>query len=494
MAALGSLIFLSASTAAVLAVVRRLRRPGAEPFGSARFASPSDVLQSGLTARRGIFIGRYQRRDLFLDGQRFVLVAAPTRSGKGVSVVIPNLLRFEGSAVVLDVKRENFALTAGWRAACGQRVFLFDPFAEDLRTHRYNPLDTLSPDARFRVGDVQAIAQILYPDNPRDRFWNEQARNLFLGLVLYLYETPGMPCTLGQVVREAGASERGLRATLEQRVRSQVDRPSPLSADCRGALARFLANGDSTFSGIVAALNAPLLAFANPIVDAATSASDFSLAEVRRMPTTIYIGVAPSRLADAARLINLMFAQLVLLNTRALPDVEAGETLQCLLLLDEFTALGPVPIIVDAMPYLAAYQLRLLTIVQSTSQLESVYGVAAARTFVTNHGLQVVFAPRDQRDAEDYSRALGTFTEAIESRASSISWTSASLTRSRFSTPHARALLLAQEVKMLGADKALVFLENTPPILVDRSRYFEDPTCRARLLPAPVVPQIELSR
>jgi type IV secretion system protein VirD4 len=106
----------------------------------------------------------------------------------------------------------------------------------------------------------------------------------------------------------------------------------------------------------------------------------------------------------------------------------------------------------------------------------------------------VVFAPRDQRDAEDYSRALGTFTEAIESRASSISWTSASLTRSRFSTPHARALLLAQEVKMLGADKALVFLENTPPILVDRSRYFEDPTCRARLLPAPVVPQIELSR
>lgn len=133
--------------------------------GRARFAGLLDLARAGFLRRRddGIIVGRHWGRLLRLSGQQFVVLAAPTRSGKGVGVVIPNLLDYRESAVVLDIKQENFELTSGWRASIGHEIHLFNPFAEDRRTHRWNPLTYVSADPDFRVSDLQAIAAMLYP-------------------------------------------------------------------------------------------------------------------------------------------------------------------------------------------------------------------------------------------------------------------------------------------------------------------------------------------
>lgn len=431
-----------------------------------------------------IIVGKYQGQYLTFKGQQFVILAAPTRSQKGVAIVIPNLLNFAGSVVVLDIKLENFKLTSGFRRKHGQKVFLFNPFAEDGRTHRWNPLDGISRNRNFRVGDVLAVGQALYPgDNPKEAFWNDQARNLFLGLTLYLLETPELPCTLGELLRQSSGKGMPLKDYLQGIMAERSNGDNALSDECLDALNRFCSTSENTMASILATFNAPLTIFANPIVDAATSTSDFDITAVRKELMSVYIGIQPNRLADASLLINLFFSQLVNLNTKELPQDNPALKHQCLLLLDEFTAIGKVGIIAKAVSYIAGYNLRLLPIIQSISQLESVYGEKDTRTFVTNHALQIIYPPREQKDANEYSEMLGYFTEKSVSTGISRprAWGGNNGSSSENVSDQKRALLLPQELKELGQDKEIILLENTKPILCDKARYYDDPTFIDRL-------------
>ncbi|MPV59462.1 type IV secretion system protein VirD4 [Burkholderia sp. HI2761] len=447
-----------------------------------------------------LVIGRWRSRYLRFTGQQFVLLAAPARSGKGVSVVVPNLLSYPDSVVVLDIKQENFQLTAGFRHAHGHRVYLFNPFAEDGRTHRYNPLSVIG-DGVFRVGDILAISHVLYPAGGHDEFWKDQARNLFLALVLLLCEwrdarhaevadAPDYPVTIGEVLRQSSGNGMPLKVYL-QRVLAR-DRQC-LSRACVDALNRFLSNDDKVLASILATFNAPLTIWANPIVDAATSASDFDLRDVRKRRMSVYLGVTPDHLSEAALLMNLVFSQLVNLNTKELPQNNPDLKYQCLLLLDEMTSIGKIQILARAVAYMAGYDLRLLSIVQSVSQLESVYGRADARSIVTNHAMQILFAPREQADANAYSEMLGTRTthSRTTSRSGGIfagrGGTSESFSEQR------RPLMLPQELKELGRDKEIILLENTRSILADRICYWRDPVFTSRLMDAPTVPALDIA-
>jgi type IV secretion system protein VirD4 len=448
-----------------------------------------------------LVVGRWRGQYLRFAGQQFVLLAAPARSGKGVGVVIPNLLSYPDSAVVLDIKQENYTLTAGFRRAHGHEVYLFNPFAEDGRTHRYNPLSSIS-DGVFRVGDILAIGYALYPMGGHDDFWKDHARNLFLGIVLLLCEwrdarragvpgSPNHPVTMGEILRQSSGNGMPVRAYLQQALHRHRE---CLSGPCIDAVNRFLANDDKVLASVLATFNAPLTIWANPIVDAATSANDFDLRDLRRRRMTLYIGVTPDHLAEAALLVNLMFSQLVNLNTKQLPQDHPELKFQCLLVMDEFTAIGKIHIIARAVAYMASYNLRLLSIVQSVAQLESVYGRADARTFITNHAMQILFAPREQRDANDYSEMLGTFTDTSRSVNRSSSVLGGRGGPSESVSEQRRPLLLPQELKELGRDKEIIVLENTKPILADKIFYWRDPDFIARLTPAPQVPAIDLAR
>ena len=474
-----------------------------ELHGSARFASAIEVRDAGLLGGQGIIVGKYRDKFLTLPGKQSVMLSAPTRSGKGVGVVVPNLLAWQDSAVVVDIKSENWAITAGFRAAHGQAVYAWAPFAEDGRSHRWNPLSAIRLADRHVVGDTLAIAQVLYPTDVKgsgtEGFFNDTARNLFLGLALYLVETPELPRTIGEILRQSSGQgqpiKQHLQGLMQQRLEGCSHPRGPLSDACVDALMRFLSTSDNTLSSILATLNAPLTVFSDPLVDAATSGDDFSVADVRRQRMTVYVCIPPNRLADARVLLNLFFAQLINLNTAELPEHNSALKHQCLVLLDEFTALGRINILNAAVGYLAGYNLRLVTVIQAVSQLESVYGQHDARTFATNHALQVLYAPREQRDANEYSEMLGTFTQQEKSRgrSSSSGAKGGGSSQSTNESSQRRALLLPQEFKELGVDREVLILENCKPILADKIRYYTDPVFMERLMPPPDLPELDLA-
>jgi type IV secretion system protein VirD4 len=484
--------------AAVVAATRQ-RRP---LHGDARFANSAEVARAGLLLNKrqaspSILVGRYRGNFLALPGQLSVMLSAPTRSGKGVGVVIPNLLNWPDSVVVLDIKGENFDITAGCRARHGQAVFAFSPFDEQARSHRWNPLSAVRTDPLHRVGDLLAIGQVIFPNEgsstSSEAFFNDQARNLFLGIGLVLLETPDLPRTIGEMLRQSSGKGQPLKDHLTTAIKQRQDDGKPLSGECIDALQRLLGNSENTLSSIVATFNAPLLIFADAVVDAATSANDFKLEDLRNRRMSIYVRVPPHRLANARPLLNVLLTQVINLNTRSLPEQSSASRVQCLLINDEFAAMGRVGVIASAAAFLAGYDLRLLTVVQAMSQLDAVYGDKEARTFATNHGLQILFAPREQRDAEEYSAMLGHFTERATSRGRSRSFSShGHTTLSRNESDQRRALLLPQEFKELGADKMVIVMENCKPILGDKIRYHREKAFIARLLPTPVVPVMNM--
>ena len=190
-------------------------------FGDARFAKNSEIKKAGLLDGKGIIVGKKGNKYLQFHGSQHVLIAAPTRSGKGVGVVIPNLLYWPESVVVLDIKQENWDITSGYRKKYGQECYLFNPAAVDYRTHRYNPLAYISDNPHFRIDDIQKIANMLFPDQAGvDIIWTATPRSLFLGIVLYLIETPHKIITLGQVLRETLVNDDGsayFKAVIEAR-------------------------------------------------------------------------------------------------------------------------------------------------------------------------------------------------------------------------------------------------------------------------------------
>jgi len=473
-------------------------RPRRALHGDARFASAGEVARAGLvdSAKNpetpSILIGRFKGRYLALPGQLSVMLSAPTRSGKGVGVVIPNLLNWPDSVVVLDIKGENHAITAGYRAAHGQAVYAFSPFDEQARSHRWNPLTAVRTSPLHRVGDLLGIGQVFFPNDgsgtSSEAFFNDQARNLFLGLGLLLLETPELPRTVGEMLRQSSGQGRSLKDHLNGLIKQRKEADKPFSDECVDALQRLLSNSENTLSSVVATFHAPLTIFADAVVDAATSADDFDLGQLRRQRMSVYVRIPPNRLANARPLLALFFSQLVSLNTQHLPEQDKSLKYQCLLVNDEFTAMGRVGIISQSAAFLAGYNLRLLTVVQAMSQLDAVYGDKEARTFATNHGLQILFAPREQRDADEYSAMLGHFTERATTRGRSRSFSGhGHSTVSRNESEQRRALLLPQEFKELGRDRLVVIFENCKPILGEKIRYFQDKAFTARLMPAPEV-------
>ena len=451
--------------------------------GRARFAGMLDLANSGFLKSKddGIVVGQMNGKLLRLSGQQFVILAAPTRSGKGVGIVIPNLLDYRESAVVLDIKQENFDLTSGWRRSIGHEVYLFNPFAEDRRTHRWNPMTYVSSDPAFRVSDLQSIAAMLYPDgDDKDKFWTSQARNAFLAFTLYLFEQaaqlPDAPKpTLGEVLRLSAGDGGELKPYLQKLAEAPF-----LSQQARTAFAGLLSQADVTFASIIGSFREPLNPWLNPVLDAATSGDDFRLDDVRRKRMTIYVGIQPNKLAESRLIVNLFFSQLINVNTKTLPQNDKSLKHQCLLLMDEFTSIGRVDIIAKAVAYMAGYNLRLLPIIQSMAQLDAVYGKELSRTIITNHALQIIYAPREQQDANDYSEMLGFTTVRRRARTRSHGKGAAVSDNELLEK---RALMLPQELKAMGPEKEIVLYEGLAhPVLCRKIRYYKDGYFTRRLM------------
>lgn len=478
--------------------------------GDARFAKPHEVKQAGLLADSGIILGKYKGRYLTLGGQQGVLLAAPPRSGKGVGVVIPNLLNFPGSVVCIDVKRENFTITAGFRARHGQSVYLFDPFSPAGRSHRWNPLGYVDDSPARRIDDIQRIAAMLYPDAPgADPFWTNSSRTLFLGIALYLFERRDyerldnanaevddriaeVKVTLGEVLRHGMATdEEGFAKHWKRTIDAHAADGKPLSEECVRALYDVIDLAPVTASSVRKTFTSRLDLWLNPLLDAVTSGNDFDLRELRKRPMTIYVAVNPDDVTRLQAVLNMFFQQVIGLQTRELPEQNPALKHQVLILLDEFTILGKIPIFTDALAFVPGYNVRTLMVIQTPAQLRQVYGQHGADIMLKTLAARVVYAPKDIQDAREISGELGN--ETVKSRTLSKPSFGSGKGRSVNVSDQPRALLLPQEVKEISREKSIVFYEGVLPLMADKIRYYEDKHFMQRLLPPPLIPLVGLS-
>lgn len=461
--------------------------------GDARFATRAEICSAGLLGEHGILLGRIGRRFLMLAGQQGVALAAPPRAGKGAGVVVPNALHWPGSFVCLDIKRENWTITAGFRERCGQACYLFDPFAEDARTAQWNPFFYVSGDPPRRLNDLQRIAEMLYPDPPNvDPFWTASARSLFLGIALYLFESPTLTKTIGEVLRQGMASDdEGFGHHWKRIIEGRNSGRFPLSPQCVRALYDVIDLAPVTASSIRKTFTSRLDLWLNPILDAATSGNDFDLRELRKRPMSIYVGVNPDDLHRLRPVLNLLFQQAIGLQTRELPERNPALKYQVLMMLDEMTAPGRIPILAESISYLPGYNVRVVLILHTPAQLREVYGAYNAETMLKSLAARIVFAPKDFNDAREISDELGFTTVKVKTISKPLldGFDGRSRrSRSQSVTEQRRALLLPQEVKELSSEEALIFYEGLRPIRCQKIRYFTDARFQARLLPPPERP------
>lgn len=461
----------------VAAILLSRRRP---LHGAARWASGSEQGRAGLRAHRGVILGRTDGGFLIADGPEHVMLYAPTRTGKGVGVVIPNLLAWPDSVVVLDIKRENFLATGGYRAEAGQTVHLFDPLARDGRTARFNPLGHVDRTDPIAVLDeLQRMAVMLFPVHDRaDPFWAEAARTGFIGVGGYVAATPERPFTLGEILRQLTAGDA--RARLPRIVTAQEQEGRPLPGPVVTAISDFTSSSENTFASVRQSITTRMGLWLNPRVDAATSASDFDLRDLRGGRLSLYLGATPDNMLRIQPLYALLFQQLVDLNSRALPGPADRPAL---IVLDEFARLGPAPVLAHAFAWVAGYGLRLLAVLQSPSQLRAIYGPDVAEEVMTNCGIEIVFAPKELKIAQELSDRLGAYTTDGRSRSRPTG-----LSQGRRSTTvsdQRRALMLPQELMQLPQSALMVLKAGLPPVRGRKIAYFRERVFQRRLRPAP---------
>ena len=482
----GGLIAASGGLVAVIVAIamsvwRAREAREAHTYGSARWATEAEIRAAGLLGADGVILGELRRHYLRHHGPEHVLCFAPTRSGKGVGLVVPTLLTWPASCIVHDIKGENFQLTAGWRSRFG-RVLLFDP--TNPQSSAYNPLLEVRR-GDHEVRDVQNIADILVdPEGALDRrnHWEKTSHSLLVGSILHvLYAEPDK--TLAGVANFLSDPRRTIETTLRAMMTMLHlgDRPHPVVASA----ARELSNkSENERSGVLSTAMSFLGLYRDPIIAKVTSRCDWRIADLvgADRPTTLYLVVPPSDIGRTRPLIRLILNQI---GRRLTEDLFAKSSRhRLLLMLDEFPALGRLDFFETALAFMAGYGLKSFLIAQSLNQIEKAYG--QNNSILDNCHVRVAFAANDERTAKRLSDALGIATElrAMKNYAGHrLSPWLGHLMVSRQET--ARPLLTAGEVMQLPPSDELVLISGTPPIRAKKARYFKDRRFTMRVLPPP---------
>lgn len=416
-------------------------------------------------------------------------MVAPTRSGKGVGVVVPTLLSWTGSAIIHDIKGENWHATAGWRSRFSH-CLSFNP--ADVRSAHYNPLLEVRRGVN-EVRDVQNIADILVdPEGALDQrsHWEKTAHAFLTGLILHVLYVEKEK-TLAQVVALIADPARPIEGLLKLMLATNHlgDSTAPKVHPVVAAAARDLLNkAENERSGVVSTAVSLLTLYRDPLVAEVTSRSDFRTMDLvsAKRPLSLYLITPPSDLSRTRPLVRLILNQIVRRLTESLDQAEIAKRRSLLLMLDEFPALGRLDFFEGALAFLAGYNIRACLIAQSLNQIDKAYGVNNA--ILDNCHIRIVFAPNDERTAKRLSDALGTATElravrGLTGNRSAFWFTHSSVSEQE--TP--RPLLTPGEILQLPKAQALVLVSGCPPIKANKLRYFEDLNFRERCFAAPVL-------
>lgn len=459
-------------------------------YGSARWANTADIRKAGLNQPAGVFLGLHDGQYLRHEGPEHVLTFAPTRSGKGVGLVVPTLLSWPASAVIHDIKGENWQITAGWRSRFSH-CLLFNP--TDPKSAAYNPLLEVRHGAH-EVRDVQNIADILVdPEGALERrnHWEKTSHALLVGTILHVLYA-GEDKTLRGVANFLSDPASPFELTLHRMMTTrhlgadQGNKPHPVVAS---AAREVLNKSDNERSGVLSTAMSFLGLYRDPTVAEVTSRCDWRIADLiaSEHPVSLYLVVPPSDISRTKPLVRLILNQIGRRMTESLDGSDGfARRHKLLLMLDEFPALGRLDFFETALAFMAGYGIRSFLIAQSLNQIDKAYG--QNHSILDNCHVRVTFATNDERTAKRISETLGTATELRAQRNYAghrlAPWLG-HLMVSRQET--ARPLLTPGEVMQLPPDEAVVMVSSMAPIKAKKLRYYADVNFKRRVLPPPVL-------
>jgi type IV secretion system protein VirD4 len=474
--------FVAIMVAIAMSVWRGRETRNSSTYGSAHWATRSDIAQAGLFAEKGVVLGKFHNSYLRHNGPEHVLCFAPTRSGKGVGLVIPTLLTWPGSAIVHDIKGENWSLTAGFRSGFS-RVLLFDP--TNLRSAAYNPLLEVRRGI-WEVRDVQNVADVLVdPEGSLEKrnHWEKTSHALLVGAILHvLYAEPDK--TLAGVAAFLSDPSRTIESTLKAMMATPhlgEAGPHPVVAS---AARELLNKSENERSGVLSTAMSFLGLYRDPVIAEVTRGSEWRIADLvdGKRPVTLYLVVPPSDISRTKPLIRLILNQI---GRRLTEELEARhDKHRLLLMLDEFPALGRLDFFESALAFMAGYGLKAFLIAQSLNQIERAYG--ANNSILDNCHVRVAFATNDERTAKRVSESLGTATEQRSMKnyaGHRLSPWLGHLMISRSET--SRPLLTQGEILQLPETDEIVMLSGAPPVRAKKARYYADPRLQGRVRKPP---------
>lgn len=482
------------SLVAMLGLMIQLSTQKVALFGNAKFASDADIRRSkvvtwGDDSKGGVIIGLHKGKLLRYIAPDFISMGAGTRAGKGAAVVIPNLLSWLHSMIVLDPKQECYKITSKFRQLIlGHKVYLLDPFSS--KTHGFNPLFYIDLASEKGAGYLKNLAETVWPSvglsGPEAHF-NSAASRVFVGfteLLYYLikYDKKFLASisvkplfSIGTVMdlyfavdQEALLSDR--EALVEMSQGNAND--TYIINDALNKIKKlFEAEGEAK-SSTEETFQKKLDSFTLPLFRAATDRNDFDLRELRKKKITVYIGVNADDAKIADSFLNLFFNFAIDVNMRENPDFVPENKNDVLFLLDEFPSIGAMHYIKKASGFIAGFKLKLLTIYQNIAQLIEIYGLYGAKSLMANHPCRVIYAVSEKEDADEVSAKLGYTT--LKNTGKSKNRSKGGLSRGESESDAQRALVLPQELSTLKFEEEFILLKGENPIKCKKAFYYNN--------------------
>lgn len=467
--------------------------------GTARWATEDEILKSGLTENDGVFLAKTGKHYLRHSGPEHVMIMAPTRSGKGVGLIIPTLFTWLHSAVITDIKGENWAITSGFRKQMGHRVIKFDPCNSDGSSARYNPLFSIRVKTANEVRDCQNVGDIIVDPQGTGNLdhWGKVGLSLLVGCFLHILYQDKWEKTLAGVASMLSNPEKDIQTTLYEMLQYEHDptetifekiyavktKTHPKVAE---AVRELLNKSENELSGVISTAMSFLGLYRDPVIARNTSQSDFALDDLMNYerPVSLYLVIPPSDLNRTIALMRMILNQLISRHTEDM-RFEEGKAQKSykwrlLLLIDEFPAFGRIDTLERALAFIAGYGIKAFLICQSINQLNKTYG--QDNSIMDNCHIRVAYRPNDQKSAALLSKMLGTTTQHVESKGYSgfrfLSKLHHTISES------ARPLLTEGEVLNLPQDEALIF-SHIMPIRCKKIIYYTDPNFKNRTCQAP---------
>lgn len=534
------------SIALIMMRFRDRGRKELSSHGTARWATTEEVAKSGLVEGQGVVFGlagpfkdKYPWKYLRHDGPEHMIAMAPTRSGKGVGIIVPTLLAWQGSVLVTDIKGENYGITAGFRQKVMKNIILkFDPTNGDGSSVKFNPLEEIRLGTKHEVQDTQNIVNILVDPQGTGQLdhWGKTGSALLVGAILHvLYheenktlrgvaaflsrpdipgaaENPDEEVKTGIVkaLEEIKSTDHLENAATNPRLKNIVKEyeaegrsithlftdiygtsenigTHPIAAE---AAQELLNKSENERSGVLSTAMSFLGLYRDPIIAENTSQSEFSINDLMHhdQPVSLYMIIPPSEIGRVIPLIR-MIINLVICKLTEKMKFKGGQQVteykhRLLLMIDEFPAFGRIDTFEKALAFIAGYGLKAFLIVQSIKQLKKAY--TRENSILDNCHIRIVYTPNDEETPELITKLLGDKTEITQSMSYSGNRLGMFLKNVSYSTSETkRALLTPGEVSTFPADEEIVFIAGTPPIRAKKIRYYEDPTFMNRVQEAP---------